>query len=25
MLGLRDYNEALGLGEVEQWEKKYLR
>jgi len=25
MLGLREYNEALGLGEVEQWEKKYLR
>ena len=25
MLGLREYNEALGLGEVEQWERKYLR
>lgn len=25
MLGLREYNEALGLGDVEQWEKKYLR
>ena len=25
MLGLREYNEALGLGEVEDWEKKYLR
>jgi 2-methylisocitrate lyase-like PEP mutase family enzyme len=25
MLGLREYNEALGLGEVEEWEKKYLR
>ena len=25
MLSLKEYNEALGLGEVEQWEKKYLR
>ena len=25
MLGLREYNDALGLGEVEDWEKKYLR
>jgi len=25
MLGLREYNEALGLGDVEQWERKYLR
>lgn len=25
MLGLREYNEALGLGEVEEWERKYLR
>ena len=25
MLGLREYNEALGLGEVERWERKYLR
>jgi len=25
MLGLREYNDALGLGEVEEWEKKYLR
>jgi len=25
MLGLREYNEALGLGEVEQWEKRFLR
>ena len=25
MLGLREYNDALGLGEVEEWERKYLR
>jgi 2-methylisocitrate lyase-like PEP mutase family enzyme len=25
MLGLREYNEALGLGEIERWERKYLR
>jgi 2-methylisocitrate lyase-like PEP mutase family enzyme len=25
MLDLREYNEALGLGEVEEWETKYLR
>ncbi len=25
MLGLREYNEALGLGEVEEWERKYLK
>jgi 2-methylisocitrate lyase-like PEP mutase family enzyme len=25
MLGLREYNEALGLGEVEKWERKYLK
>jgi 2-methylisocitrate lyase-like PEP mutase family enzyme len=25
MLGLREYNEALGLGEVEEWERRYLR
>jgi 2-methylisocitrate lyase-like PEP mutase family enzyme len=25
MLGLPEYNEALGLGEVERWERKYLR
>ena len=25
MLGLREYNEALGLDEVERWEKKYLK
>jgi 2-methylisocitrate lyase-like PEP mutase family enzyme len=25
MLGLREYNEALGLDEVEEWEKRYLR
>ena len=25
MLGLREYNEALGLGEIEAWERKYLR
>jgi 2-methylisocitrate lyase-like PEP mutase family enzyme len=25
MLGLREYNDALGLGEVEEWEKRYLR
>ena len=25
MLGLREYNEALGLDEVEEWERKYLR
>ncbi|MGH8662310.1 MAG: isocitrate lyase/PEP mutase family protein [Burkholderiales bacterium] len=25
MLGLREYNETLGLGDVEQWERKYLR
>jgi len=25
MLGLREYNEALGLREVERWERKYLR
>jgi len=25
MLGLKEYNEALGLGEVEEWEKKYLK
>jgi len=25
MLSLKDYNEALKLGEVEEWEKKYLR
>ena len=25
MLGLKEYNEALGLGEVEEWERKFLR
>jgi 2-methylisocitrate lyase-like PEP mutase family enzyme len=25
MLGLREYNDALGLGEIEEWEKKYLK
>ena len=25
MLSLKDYNEALKLGEVEEWEKKFLR
>src|SRR5512134_1958142 len=25
MLGLLEYNDALGLGEVEEWERKYLR
>jgi 2-methylisocitrate lyase-like PEP mutase family enzyme len=25
MLSLREYNEALGLDEIEQWENKYLR
>jgi len=25
MLGLRDYNDALKLAEIEEWEKKYLR
>jgi 2-methylisocitrate lyase-like PEP mutase family enzyme len=25
MLGLREYNDALGLGEVEEWERKYLK
>jgi 2-methylisocitrate lyase-like PEP mutase family enzyme len=25
MLGLREYNEALGLGEIEAWEVKYLK
>jgi 2-methylisocitrate lyase-like PEP mutase family enzyme len=25
MLGLREYNDALGLDEVEEWEKRYLR
>ena len=25
MLGLREYNAALGLDEVEAWEKRYLR
>jgi 2-methylisocitrate lyase-like PEP mutase family enzyme len=25
MLGLKEYNEALGLGEVEEWERKYLK
>ncbi|HXF66145.1 MAG TPA: isocitrate lyase/PEP mutase family protein [Burkholderiales bacterium] len=25
MLGLHEYNEALGLGEIEEWERKYLR
>lgn len=25
MLGLKDYNEVLGLGEVEDWEGRYLR
>jgi 2-methylisocitrate lyase-like PEP mutase family enzyme len=25
MLGLKEYNEALKLGEVEEWERKYLK
>jgi 2-methylisocitrate lyase-like PEP mutase family enzyme len=25
MLGLKEYNETLGLREVEEWETKYLR
>jgi hypothetical protein len=25
MLGLREYNETLGLGDVEDWEKRFLR
>jgi 2,3-dimethylmalate lyase len=25
MLSLREYNEALGLDEIEQWERRYLR